>query len=86
MPLNTVATRFGARIAAVRTAAQPTGLRLWGIVDDPPLARRSQFGQFADFSLHLQRDIAGYLPKRANQHAEARGHLCNAVALGMPRK
>jgi hypothetical protein len=59
MPDSTVATRPGARVAADRIALVRHGRRT-------ALARRSGFGQLAEFGLHLQRDIAGNLAERAD--------------------
>ncbi|MNV74816.1 hypothetical protein D3C71_1680670 [compost metagenome] len=47
--------------------------------------RAAGFGQFRDFGLRHQRDIAGNLAQRAGQHAQRGGYIGEPVAMRVPR-
>ena len=70
--------------AADSTAAQPTGLRLCGIVDEPPLPSPRRLERLADLGLHQERDVAGDLAERAGEQAQHGRDLGHAVALPVP--
>ena len=63
---------------------QPTGLRLCGIVDEPPRPGRRGLERFADLGLRQQRDIARDLAERADEQPERRRDLGDAVAVRVP--
>src|SRR5215813_11578993 len=44
----------------------------------------SWFGEFSDFGLHVQREIASDFVQRAGQKAESRGNFGDAVAMRVP--
>jgi hypothetical protein len=68
MALNMVATRPGARVAALIIA----------------LARRRGFEQLSDIRLHQQRQVAAELAQTAGDHSQQAGELHQAIALGVP--
>ena len=75
----------GTRIAAARTTADLTGLRLCGKRGRSAAAGFSGLENFADFRLREQRNIARDFPQRANQQAERGGNFRETVAMRMPR-
>ena len=50
---------------------RPTGLRLCGIVDEPPRPGAGRLERFADFGLHQQRDVARDLAAGAGEDGES---------------
>ena len=59
-----VETRPGIRTsAAASTVAQVTGLRLCGMVEEPPRASPPGSAEFADFGLRVQRNVSRDFPR-----------------------
>ena len=73
-------------MAAARMIAEPTGLRLCGMVEEPPRPGPEGSSDFGDFGLRHQRDIARHFAQRADQQTESGGHFGQAVAMRVPRE
>ena len=62
------------------------GLRLCGMVEDPPRAVAAGLGGFAHFVLHEQRDIERHLAEARGVDAERRHQGRQPVAMRVPRR
>jgi hypothetical protein len=78
-----VDSRPGTRVAAPISTAAPTGLRLCGMVEEPPLPG-AEGSNTSRLGLHQQADITAELAQAAGDQAQHRGKLHQAVALGVP--
>ena len=71
-------------LAAASAVAAATGLRLCGMVEEPPRPSPDGSNASADIGLHQQRHVARDLAACAGKDRETRSRVRDAVAMGMP--